>query len=292
MTMHSHSPVSGSSSIKNGWRQRGFNLLYHHNTPTARTIDLSLVCLIIISVVVVILDSVQSIHRTWAVSFRLIEWGITIAFTIEYLMRLAVAPKPWRYAFSFWGIIDIAAVLPTYLSLFIPGAQSLLVVRALRVPRVLRILKMTRYVDESGVLLQALMRSRRKIALFLFMVLTFAIVAGTLLYVVEGPKYGFINIPTSMYWAVATMATVGFGDIVPHTMLGRLVTSALILIGYSIIAIPTGVYTAELTRGMHQTDTKHSVPDSRICQSCGHIGHPLDARYCSQCGHKLGETGN
>ncbi len=210
---------------------------------------------------------------------------------LDAALRLLVVRRPLRYALSIWGIIDLLAILPTYLSLLLPGAQTLLVVRALRILRVFRILKLTRYIEESGILMQALWRSRRKILLFLSLVITIAIVAGSLMYVIEGPSHGFSNIPASMYWAVVTMATVGFGDIVPQTTLGRFVTSALILIGYSIIAVPTGIYTAELANGMRQAEAAagRRRRDDRGCVVCGHEGHEPAARYCNRCGHELPE---
>ncbi len=269
-----------------GWRHRWFHIIYHHDTRPARDFDLLLMVAILASVGVVMLDSVQRLRHGWATWFYVIEWGFTALFTVEYALRLLVVRRPLRYAFSIWGIIDLLSILPTYLSLFVPGAQSLLVVRALRILRLFRILKLTRYIEESGVLMHALWRSRRKILLFLFMVVTIAIIAGALMYVIEGPERGFSNIPASMYWAVVTMATVGFGDIVPHTTLGRFITSVLILIGYSILAVPTGIYTAELAGTMLRGEDISRL-DHRGCVICGHEGHEHKARYCNRCGHEL-----
>jgi voltage-gated potassium channel len=268
-----------------GWRRRWFDIIHRTDTPPSRRFDLLLVWAILASVLVVMVDSVQRIHASWATGFYIVEWGFTLLFTAEYVLRLLVVRRPLRYAFSIWGIIDLLAILPSYISFFIPGTQSLLVVRVLRLLRVFRILKLTRYIEESGVLMQALWRSRRKILLFLSMVVTIAIIAGALMYVIEGPEYGFSNIPTSMYWAVVTMATVGFGDIVPHTTLGRFITSALILIGYSILAVPTGIYTAELAGNMLR-EQRH---DTRGCIVCGHEGHEAKAHFCNRCGHELPE---
>ena len=272
-----------------GWRRRWFDIIHRTDTPPSRRFDLLLVWAILASVLVVMFDSVQRIHVAWATGFYIVEWGFTLLFTAEYVLRLLVVQRPLRYALSIWGIIDLLAILPTYLSFFVPGAQSLLVVRVLRILRVFRILKLTRYIEESGLLLQALWRSRRKILLVLSLVVTIAIVAGSLMYVIEGPRHGFSNIPASMYWAVVTMATVGFGDIVPHTTLGRFVTSVLILIGYSIIAVPTGIYTAELANGMRRAEAWRRR-DDRGCIVCGHEGHEQEARYCNRCGHELPET--
>lgn len=274
-----------------GWRRTWFDIIYRHDTRPSRNFDLILVVAIIASILVVMIDSVQHLHVAWSDWLYVIEWGFTALFTIEYLLRLAVVKRPLRYAVSIWGIIDLLSILPAYLSLFIPGAQSLLVVRALRMLRVFRILKLTRYIEESGVLLQALWRSRRKILLFLFTVITITIIAGTLMYIIEGPAHGFSNIPASMYWAVVTMATVGFGDIVPQTVLGRFVTSVLILIGYSIIAVPTGIYTAELASTMREADMA-ARRDARGCPQCGLEGHEPDARHCRRCGSALPDTFN
>jgi len=270
-----------------GWRRHWFDLIYRRDSRPSRSFDLLLVYAIIASVLVVMLDSVQHIHVAWANWFYVVEWGFTLLFTAEYVLRLLVLRQPLRYAFSIWGVIDLLAILPTYLSFFVPGAQSLLVVRALRILRVFRILKLTRYIEESGVLLTSLWRSRRKILLFLSMVVTIAIVAGSLMYVVEGPTHGFSNIPSSMYWAVVTMATVGFGDIVPQTTLGRFVTSVLILIGYSIIAVPTGIYTAELASNMRQAEAERRQHHRRECPRCGHDEHEPNARYCNRCAEPL-----
>ncbi len=274
-----------------GWRKRWFDIIHRHDTRPSRNFDLLLVYAIVTSVAVVMLDSVQRIHQAWATWFYMVEWAFTVLFTAEYALRLAVVRRPLRYALSIWGIIDLLSILPTYLSVFVPGAQSLLVVRALRILRVFRILKLTRYIEESGLLLQALWRSRRKVLLFLSMVVTIAIIAGALMYVVEGPGHGFNSIPASMYWAVVTMATVGFGDIVPQTTLGRFITSVLILIGYSIIAVPTGIYTAELASGMRraEAEAERHRHDNRGCPACGHEGHEPAARFCNRCGHGLPE---
>lgn len=274
-----------------GWRRYGFDIIYRHDTPSSRNFDLLLVLAIIGSVIVVMIDSVRHLHLRWATALYALEWAFTILFSIEYLLRLIVVKRPLRYAVSVWGIIDLLSILPTYLSLFIPGAQTLLVVRALRILRVFRILKLTRYVEESGVLMLALWRSRRKVLLFLFTVITITIIAGALMYLIEGPNHGFTSIPSSMYWAVVTMATVGFGDIVPQTVLGRFVTSILILIGYSIIAVPTGIYTAELASTLR--DAEHQQKrDARGCPRCGVEGHEPDARYCRQCAEPLPEIFN
>ena len=267
------------------WRKRWFDIIHRHDTPASRAFDVALVLAIIASVLVIMIDSVQAIHLRFAGWLYGVEWFFTALFTAEYILRLKVVRRPLRYALSIWGIIDLVSLLPAYLSLFIPGAQTLLAVRFLRVLRVFRILKLTRYIDESGVLMGALWRSRHKITLFLFTVITIAVVAGALMYVIEGPYHGFGSIPESMYWAIVTMGTVGFGDVVPHTPLGRFVTSVLILIGYSILAVPTGIYTAELAGDMVKRSASRQA-DHRGCPACGHERHAYEAKYCNQCGQE------
>ena len=270
-----------------GWRKRWFDIIHRHDTPASRRFDIALVLAILASVLVIMIDSVQAIHARFSGWLYGVEWFFTVLFTAEYVLRLKVVRRPLRYAFSVWGIIDLLSILPAYLSLFIPGAQALLAVRILRVLRLFRILKLTRYVDEGGVLIGALWRSRRKIILFLFTVLTITVVAGALMYVIEGPEHGFHSIPGSMYWAIVTMATVGYGDMVPHTSIGRFITSVLILIGYSILAVPTGIYTAELAGDIIRQQARSRRRDDRGCTICGHEGHDYEASHCNRCGHAL-----
>jgi voltage-gated potassium channel len=272
---------------EDGWRRRWFDIIFRHDTPPARNFDLLLVLAIVVSVSVIVADSVADIHTRYGGWLYGLEWGFTILFSIEYALRLATVKRPLRYALSIWGVIDLLSILPTYLSLLLPGSQSLLVVRILRILRLFRILKLTQYVEESGVLLGALWRSRRKILVFISTVLTLVVIFGALMYVIEGPQHGFSSIPTSMYWAIVTMATVGFGDIAPQTTLGRLVTSLLILIGYSIIAVPTGIYTAELVSSLREAEAERGHLDQRGCPDCGLEGHEPEALHCRHCGHAL-----
>jgi voltage-gated potassium channel len=274
-------------ATEHGWRRRWFDIIYRHDTPPARNFDLLLVVAILASVGVIMLDSVAAFHARHARVLYALEWGFTVLFTLEYLLRLATVRRPLRYALSIWGVIDLLSILPTYLSLLVPGSQSLLVVRILRILRLFRILKLTRYVEESGILLGALWRSRRKILLFFSSVMTLVVIFGALMYVVEGPENGFTSIPTSMYWAIVTMATVGFGDIAPQTSLGRAITSVLILIGYSIIAVPTGIYTAELATSLRDASHDRGPLDRRGCPDCGREGHDADALHCRDCGKRL-----
>ncbi|MDQ3206172.1 MAG: ion transporter [Pseudomonadota bacterium] len=273
-----------------GWRRRWFDIIFRHDTPASRNFDLLLIVTIVISVIVIMLDSDPWLHVDYARALYLIEWVFTLLFTAEYVLRLLVVRRPMRYVFSAWGVIDLLSILPTYLSLLFPGSQALQVVRILRLLRLFRILKLTQYVEESGVLATALWRSRRKIFLFLSVVVTIAVIFGALMYVIEGPESGFNTIPTGMYWAIVTMGTVGYGDLIPQTPTGRFVASVLILIGYSIIAVPTGIYTAELANSMREAASgKTRDRDHRGCPECGLEGHDVDARHCRNCGTALPE---
>ena len=271
-----HWPAANS-----GLRYRWYRLVFHHDSPAERNFDLWLIVAIIASVVVVMLDSVGPVKARWHGALLVAEWFFTLLFALEYAVRLWTVKRPLRYATSFFGIIDLLAILPTLLSLLFPAGTSLAVVRILRMLRIFRVLKLAEYSSEAGVLIQALLRSRRKILVFIATLLTITVVFGALMYVIEGPAHGFTSIPTGMYWAVVTMATVGFGDIAPGTAFGRFVTSVLIIIGYSIIAVPTGIYTAELARSMQP---KRS---SVRCVECGLLDHETDAWHCRKCGRAL-----
>lgn len=274
-----HEPASST-----GARQLWYRRIFLHDLKDERNFDLLLIVAIIASVIVVMLDSVEAIKLRWHSQLYLAEWFFTLLFTIEYVVRLWVVKRPMRYATSFYGVIDLFAIVPTFLSLLFPASASLSVVRILRMLRIFRILKLVEYSSEAGVLVQALLRARRKILVFVATLLTITVVFGALMYVIEGPKHGYTSIPTGMYWAVVTMATVGFGDIAPVTSLGRFVTSVLIIIGYSIIAVPTGIYTAELARSFQPK--RHNVR----CGECGLIDHENDARHCRKCGRTLPDT--
>lgn len=264
-----------------GWRNRWYRWIYHHEAKDERNFDLVLIAAILASMAVVMLDSVSAIKARWHDVLYAAEWAFTILFTIEYGLRLWSVKRPLRYATSFFGIIDLLAILPTYLSLLLLGGNYLVVIRVLRLLRVFRILKLVQYSSEAGVLITSLLRSRYKIFVFLCALLTVVTIFGSLMYVIEGPERGFTSIPTGMYWAVVTMATVGFGDIAPTTGFGRLVTSVLILIGYSVIAVPTGIFTAELA------NTLRPPRKPTACSSCGLSDHEADAGHCRQCGVPL-----
>ncbi|MEO6076538.1 MAG: ion transporter [Dokdonella sp.] len=270
-----------SPSRETGWRNHWYRLIYHHDTPSERNFDLVLIVTIMASVVVVLIDSVTSVRATWHEALFIAEWVFTILFTIEYGLRLITIRQPLRYATSFFGVIDLLAILPTYLSLIFIGSNYLVVIRVLRLLRIFRVLKLVEYSSEAGVLVASLLRSRRKIFIFICTLITIVIIFGALMYVIEGPEHGFTSIPTGMYWAVVTMATVGYGDLAPATPLGRLITSVLVLIGYSIIAVPTGIYTAELA-STFKPKRRHVR-----CKECGLPEHEPDAWHCRRCGIAL-----
>lgn len=262
-------------------RARLHEIVFEADTPEGRVFDMLLLVAILSSVVVVLLESVASVRARIGPELRAAEWGFTVLFTLEYILRLATVGRPLRYARSAYGLIDLLAILPSYVSLFIPGGQSLLVVRLLRLLRVFRVLKLAEYLRESRTLAQALRASWRKIAVFLLTVMTIVVVVGTLMYVIEGPRHGFSSIPLSMYWAVVTLTTVGYGDLAPATTLGRALAVVLMLTGYGIIAVPTGIVTAELTRATAQPIS------TQACPACGAEGHEHDAVFCRRCGVKL-----
>jgi voltage-gated potassium channel len=267
-----------------GWRLWLYTVIFEADTPAGRAFDVALIGAIVLSVAVVIADSVESIHDAHGAALAGIEWVFTAIFTVEYLARLCCVRHPWRYASSFYGVIDLLAVLPSYLAFFAPELHALIDVRILRLLRVFRVLKLVAYVDEYGRLGRALAQSRHKILIFLSFVLMVVLVMGTLMYVVEGPEHGFTSIPVAVYWAITTMTTVGFGDLTPHTDLGRLIASTMMLLGWGTLAVPTGIVTAEFTA---QRFTE--APTTRTCAECLSEGHRADARFCRDCGAPLPE---
>ena len=264
-----------------GWRLRLYTIIFEADTRAGRLFDQVLIAVILTSVAVVVADSVHSINLAYHHLFTPAEWFFTLIFTVEYLARLACVRHPWRYVFSFYGVIDLLALLPTYLALLVPEVGALIDVRVLRLLRVFRIFKLTAYVSEYQAIGQALRASRRKIAVFLAAVLMIVLVIGTLMYVVEGPANGFTSIPTAVYWAITTMTTVGFGDITPKTDLGRLIASLMMLLGWGTLAVPTGIVTAEMTYARRAATT------TRTCHVCLTEGHMPDARFCRNCGASL-----
>lgn len=281
--MHARSPFNHRLGPAPGgaWRARWFHIIFGHEDSAGRCFDVLLIIAILGSIAVAVMDTVASAHARYGAMFYALEWAFTLVFTLEYIMRIAVVDRPWRYARSFFGAVDLLAVLPTWISLIAVGSQYLLVVRALRILRIFRILKLTRYVGEADMLWFTLVRARRKVLVFFSVILTLVLIFGALMYLIEGPEDGFTSIPTSMYWAIVTMTTVGFGDITPKTALGKSITSMIILIGYSIIAVPTGIFTAELAAGM-RARRKHVA-----CAHCGQGDHEGDADYCRLCGTQL-----
>jgi voltage-gated potassium channel len=266
-----------------GWRRRVYNVIFEADTPAGRNFDIALVVAILLSILVVVLDSVPAINSSHARTMNILEWTITLMFTVEYLARLACVRHPLRYATSFFGIIDLLSVLPTYFSLFIPEAAALLDVRILRLLRVFRIFKLTLYINEYTMLGGALRASGRKILVFLSVVLMAVLILGTLMYVVEGPKHGYTSIPVAIYWAIVTMTTVGYGDITPQTGLGKAIASFMMLLGWGILAVPTGIVTAEMT----SQRMGHLRRAARACPACASEGHEPQARFCKDCGADL-----
>ncbi len=268
-----------------GWRLRVYTIIFEADTVAGRRFDVLLILAILVSVGVVMADSVQHLHERYGHAFKWAEWLFTLIFTIEYIARLACVRHPMRYATSFFGVIDLLAVLPTYLALFFPELYALIDVRVLRLLRVFRIFKLAAYVAEYQTLASALAASRRKILVFLSGVLMLVLILGTVMYVVEGPVNGFTSIPTSVYWAISTLTTVGFGDITPKTDLGRLIASFMMLMGWGTLAVPTGIVTAEMAA--QRAGQRPPRPTTRTCHECLTEGHAASAHYCDNCGAKL-----
>ncbi|WP_316935563.1 ion transporter [Halomonas sp. ANAO-440] len=267
-----------------GLRTRLFQIIFESDTPLAKGFDIALMAVILISVLVVMLDSVEGWHAAYGDLFYWLEWGFTIAFTIELAVRIYILDKPLRYLRSFYGVVDIIAVLPTWLLLLIPGAQTLVVVRLLRILRIFRVLRLMQFVGEAQLLLDALKRSTRPIFLFLFSIFMLVTIFASVMYVIESAEAGFTSIPTAIYWAIVSLTTVGYGDIVPATPLGQAITVILMLTGYSIIAVPTGVFSAQVIRSLRED--RYS---EQACPGCGHDRHEKRARYCLKCGTWLDE---
>ena len=263
-----------------GWRNRLHEIVFESDTLAGRLFDLLVIWLIVLSLVVVMLESVREIREHYGRALFYAEWFFTILFSVEYLLRLLAVKNPLRYALSFYGLVDLLAILPTYVSLLVPGTQYLLTIRILRLLRIFRILKLTEYISEGKIITTALVASRRKISVFLVSVLAIVTVVGATMYVIEGEEHGFTSIPTSVYWAIVTLTTVGYGDLSPKTALGKTLASIVMILGYAIIAVPTGIVTAELTRKSKQVSTQ-------VCPECHAQDHDADAVFCKYCGTKL-----
>jgi len=262
------------------WRSKIHEVIFEAETSAGRTFDIVLIGFILLSVASVILESNPDVRARYGTELLIAEWVFTILFTIEYVFRLIAVKHPLRYAFSFYGLVDLLAILPSYISLLIPGTQYFLAIRILRLLRIFRILKLSEYISESRIITTALKASRKKILVFLVAVLTIVTVVGSLMYVVEGEENGFTDIPTSIYWAIVTLTTVGYGDLSPKTGLGKLLASMVMIMGYGIIAVPTGIVTAELARAGKPASTQ-------VCPECHAEPHDLDAVHCKYCGAKL-----
>ena len=265
----------------NRWRLKLHEVIFEADTPAGKWFDVLLILAILTSVVMVMLDSVGTIQKSYGPVLLAGEWFFTILFTIEYILRLLSVGRPLAYATSFYGVVDLLAILPTYLSIFIPGAQYLLVIRILRVLRIFRILKLVQYLGEARMLIQALRASSRKIIVFLLVVLLLVTIFGSLIYLIEDPKDGFTSIPKSIYWSIVTLTTLGYGDISPQTGLGQLLSALIMIIGYGIIAVPTGIVTVELAQAF-----KRQI-STQACPECSAEGHDIDAKHCKYCGSRL-----
>ena len=270
-----------------GWRRSVYTVIFEADTPGGRRFDQALIWTILLSVLVVMADSVESIVNRYGPILQVLEWIFTVIFTIEYVGRLLSVQRPLRYATSFFGIVDLLAILPSYLSLFVPGLHFLTGVRVLRLLRIFRVFKLPRFMDEYLMLGRALKASFRKIMVFLSVVSLIVLSMGTIMYVVEGPEHGFTSIPTAIYWAISTITTVGFGDITPQTPLGRLIASLMMLLGWGVLAVPTGIFTVEMSMAHAQHARK--LKSERKCGVCNTSDHDADATFCKHCSNRLPE---
>lgn len=266
-------------------RKKTYEVIFEANTLAGKAFDIGLFIVIGISVLSIMLETVPSISGQYASLFVLVEVATTLLFTLEYFLRIWCSPRPSGYVRSFYGIIDLLATAPFYLSLFVGGGSGLAIVRSLRLLRVFRVLKLSRFLIEGNMLWQSIIRSSRKIGVFLFTVLLLCIIMGTFMYALEGPENGFTSIPLSIYWAIVTLTTVGYGDIAPHTVFGQFVASAIMILGYAIIAVPTGIVTVDLSSARNSSQEPTKAPELS-CENCGTTTMP-EANYCAQCGTEL-----
>ena len=260
-----------------------FDIIFGYESRAGRWFDIALIVLILSSVTAVLADSVASIHLNYGTIIYRLEWAFTLIFTLEYFLRIYSTTRKRAYLFSFYGIIDLCSILPTYLAFVFPSAAYLLVIRILRVLRIFRILKLFRYIGEANLLYAALLQARRKIFVFLFSVIVLIVIFGALMFIIEGPANGFINIPVSICWAIVTITTVGYGDITPQTPLGQFVAAFAMICGYAIIAVPTGIIGAELMQQVQRSGQRTKGLNS-TCSGCQSANHDLDARFCKFCG--------
>ncbi len=257
-------------------------IIFGVSTPAGRAFDIVLIILIVLSIFIVLLESVPAYHFKYGDIFYILEWGITVFFTIEYVLRIWIVDKPSLYIFSFYGIIDFLSILPSFLGLYFVSARGLSVIRGLRLLRIFRIFKLNRYSNASSVLMNSLRASTTKISVFLFAVIMLVVIIGTLMYLIEGAASGFTSIPRGIYWAIVTLTTVGYGDITPVTSLGQFLASIVMILGYGVIAVPTGIVTAEISNSK-----KNSEISTQVCDECMYEEHDHDAKFCKKCGNKL-----
>ncbi len=272
--------------LEDDWRHKLHEVIFEADTPAGKWFDIILLVMIVFSVIIVMLESVPGYQEDHGTMLVVLEWLFTAVFTVEYILRLLAVKRPSAYALSFFGIVDLLALLPTYLSIFVFGTQAFIVVRALRLLRVFRVLKLGNYLDESQIITKSLVASQRKISVFLFAVLMIVLIIGAIMYLIEGEtNEGFSSIPLSVYWAIVTLTTVGFGDITPQTALGQFISAVVMIIGYAVIAVPTGIVSAEMVRQVD--DGKGSQRGTQSCRFCGEETHHSEAKFCQSCGHGL-----
>ncbi len=272
------------NSEHHGWRKKLYRIIFYTDTFWGKTFDVVLLIIIILSIIAVMLESVVQISAEYGNQLRIIEWIFTGLFTLEYILRILTSPKPLKYIFSFLGIIDFLAITPTFLGIFFKGSQALIVIRSIRLIRIFRIFKLARYLSEASLILRALKHSTPKITVFLVGVVSMTIILGTLMYLFEGSQQGgFTSIPKSVYWAIVTLTTVGYGDITPQTFMGQVISSLIMILGYGIIAVPTGIVSGEFIQ-VSRTKTESG---QRVCIACGEKNHASDANYCKKCGVEI-----
>lgn len=264
------------------WRERLNDVIFGSETPVGKRFDMVLIALICLSSVVVMLDSMEDFYKQHEALLDALEWLFTGLFTLEYALRILCVRRPWLYITSFYGLVDLVSIIPSYIGLFYPAAHYAMVVRMLRLLRIFRVLKLSLYLKEADLMMTALVNSKAKILVFLYAVITLVTICGALMYLIEGADSGFTSIPRAIYWAIVTLTTVGYGDIAPKTPLGQITASLMMIIGYGIIAVPTGIYGAELVKTATQRPFRNDA-----CHNCGSIDHDIDAHFCKRCGHRL-----
>lgn len=270
-------------------RQKLYEVIFESDTPSGKFFDVALLIGIFFSVLLVTLESVREIREAYGPFLYFAEWVVTALFTVEYVLRLYCVRSPAKYARSFFGLVDLISILPAYLELFVEGTHFLIIVRVLRLLRVFRIFKLAHFLKEGDILMSAIRASRPKITVFLAAVCTAAIVMGTLMYLIEGEENGFTSIPRGIYWAIVTLTTVGYGDVTPHTTLGHLLATLVMILGYGVLAVPTGIFSVELTHAVHAPTRLEVTAGTSRCESCGHVETDATAKFCRHCGQGLSE---